>query len=161
MPKQYERIIDIDERGRIADAYERELLKMYFTLYASGKMRIRLSKPKRSSRANRYYFGVVIETIRRARLEAGMEPVSAEDLHRHFKMLYLPVRTVEIMGVDHTFEGSSKDLDSTAFFDFVENIRNDEDVRRLMLETGLTIEDPVDWQEHEGAFRSHQIAEMA
>ena len=84
-----------------------------------------------------------------------MPPVSSMDLHRHFKALYLPVRTVEVFGVDHTWEGSSADLDSTSFFDFVESIRTDEEVMRVLAFANMEIPEP------DPNYRSYKIAGAA
>jgi hypothetical protein len=105
-------------------------------MYADSAVEITVRKPKRSSLANRYYWGVVLATIRRAALESG-QTVSSDALHGYFKSRYLdPDVTVVASFPIVTY--SSKDLDSTSFFDYVENIRHDPVVMAL----GCHVPDP-------------------
>src|SRR5690606_39444582 len=49
-----------------------EWVRDHLQLYAGGEVRIRVSRPKRTTRANRYWWGYVLETIRQAMIEAGI-----------------------------------------------------------------------------------------
>lgn len=154
MPMPLDETFDVGEDGQLADRRRAAWLWSQIKLYAGRRVRIRVSAPKRSTRANAYYWGVVLDTIRRACMDAG-QPVSAEELHHHFKALYLPARTFEVMGIDHVMPGSTAQLDSTSFADYIEAIKQDEQVLAL----GCYIPDPDEYEEREGAFRSYAIAE--
>lgn len=148
MPLPIDVTLEVDEKGKLVDRRRAEWLWSNLRLYAGSEVRIRISRPKRSTRANAYYWGVVIETIRRALLDAG-QAISAEALHEHFKRLYLPARAVCVFGVDHVLPGSTADLDSTTFADYIEAIKQDEDVLTL----GVYIPEP------EPGLKSYAIAE--
>lgn len=151
--KPFDREIDVQEGGTFRRG-DYEAVQRYLRFYAGRTVRVRLSAPKRSTKANAYYWGVVIETIRLARLEVGMKPVASEDLHRHFKRLYLPPRTVEVFGVSHTWESSTV-TDSASFFAYVEAIKGDEAVLDLLAAANMHIPEP------DTALRSYRIAEPA
>lgn len=150
MPKALDETFYVTDDGKLADQRRAEWLRSQLQLYAGGQVRIRIGRPKRSTRANAYYWGVVIATVREALMEAGM-PVSAEALHVHFKRRYLEPRTTCVLGIDHVLDPTTTDMDSTEFSYYIEAIKEDEDVRRL----GVYIPEPDE------NMRSSRIAEPA
>jgi len=155
MPKKVDIVAVLDEDGRIKDPNRRDWLRGQFLLFGGGKVRIQLSKPKRSSRANKYYWKGVIGTIWQACLEAGIQTTTGA-LHEEFKEKYLPARpVVGISGQDRTLPPSTADLDSTEFFEYVENVRTDENVMAL----GVYILSPQEWEQDNGKIRSGSITE--
>lgn len=157
MPRATDITCEVAGDGSIPKKY-REHIRDNLKLYAGGEVRIRLSRPKRSTRANAYWWGYVLEEIRQGMLEAGIgwmetndgiKAVSAEILHHHFKSKYLPVRTAVVFGDDITLPPTTTTLDSTEFHDFVEAVKTDPQVRQL----GILFDEPDD-------MRSYAIAEM-
>jgi len=130
MPRPLDFETDLGADGRFADRRRALWLADQLRLFAPGTVRIRVSRPRRSSRANSYYWAGVIEPIRRALADAG-RPVSAEVLHEYFKGLYLPARTLDVLGQSVTLPPSTAGLDSTAFSEYIEAIKTDESVVSL------------------------------
>ena len=151
--KELDLTIEISEDGTFRHAGDRARVADYLRFAFAGRAcRLRISETMRSRSANAYLWGVVYETIRRARLECGMPPVACEDLHRHFKSQYLPCREVEVFGISHVFLGTTR-TDKTSFYDYVECVRTDEDVRQVLAFANMQIEDP------DPQYRSYRIAE--
>lgn len=148
MPHSLDLVFDVDEDGRLTDRRRARWMWEQLRFYAGGKVRIRISRPKRSNRANAYYWACIIEPIRKALMESG-QVLTAEAIHSHFKAKYLPVRTVTVFDVDHVLPGTTTELDQTEFHDFIESIKNDEDVLNL----GIYFEEP------EEDYKSYAIAE--
>ncbi|HYG68163.1 MAG TPA: hypothetical protein VD838_10905 [Anaeromyxobacteraceae bacterium] len=117
-------------------------------LYAEGEVEVTIRKPKRSGRANAYWWGAVLPAIQRGLAEAG-QAVSCEALHVHFAEKYLPPRIEEVFGITQVMRGRTSELDSTSFFDFVEAVRFDEEVLAL----GVEVPEP------ERGLSSYKIAE--
>lgn len=137
MPQPLDITVFINEDGKIADSQQRQYLSMFIRLYAGRKCRIRVSSEKRSTRANAYYWGVVLSEIQKGLAMAGIA-TSTEVLHEHFKRKYLPARAVCVFGIDHVLPASTAQLDSTTFYEYIEAIRFDEDV----IEYGIVIDPP-------------------
>ena len=110
-------------------------------LYAGRQAKLTMEPPPRSNQANRYYWGLVLPQIRLAALDTG-QTVSCEALHEHFKRLYLDPEVSSVNGVEIRVY-TTKNLDSTQFYDYVENIRSDE----MVLGLGCYIPDPETKQE--------------
>lgn len=150
MPRAIDEVLELDAEGRFCQLNRlRWLFVEYIKLFAPGDVRIRISRPQRSTAANRYYWGVVIKVIRQGCLEAG-QVVSAEALHEHFKARYLDPRVVEVLGKERVLPPSTVKLDSTAFYDYIESIKTDEDVVQL----GVYIPPPDD-----GRWKSYSLEE--
>lgn len=139
MPRAIEIITEVDSEGKIPKKYTR-FIRDQLMMYAGGEVRIQVGRPKRTTRANAYYWAAVIEPIRLAMLDAGIgwmetndgiKAVSAEALHHHFKTKYLPVQTMVIFGDDVTLPPTTTALDSTEFFDYVEAVKTDPQVLQL------------------------------
>lgn len=158
MPRATDDTFDVDEDGRITDRRRAEWVWSQIKLYAGRKVRIRISSPKRSTRANAYYWSCIIEPIRLAMMEAG-HPHSAETIHRHFKALYLAPIEAHVAGIDHVWEPTTTDLDSTAFSEYIAAIREDETVRAMNVY--FPEPEPDEYQEEYGTFKSYAIAEPA
>jgi hypothetical protein len=71
----------------------------------------------RSSPQNRYYFGVVLSLISS---ETGHSP---EELHEIFKAKYLPVKQIKIAGKLYHIPGTTKELMTSEFEEYLEKIR--------------------------------------
>lgn len=153
MPQAVDFTCTVSDEGHLPKT-RRKFIQQTLGLYAGRDVRIRITTPKRSSAANRYYWGVVIQTIREGLMNAG-RPVSAEVLHEHFKREYLPARVVEVFGTTHVLPGSTAELDSTTFHDYIEAIKTDEAV----IELGVYIPEPGEYGESK--WRSHALVEMA
>jgi len=148
MPHSLEIISEVTD-GRLPQ-YRQEQIRSYLKLFEGQDVHIRMGKPKRSSQANRYYWVAVIEPIRRALMEAGMEYASADVVHEYFKRKFLPVRCTEVLGEPFTLTGSTTELDSTEFFDYIESIKHSEKVLQL----GIEFEDP------DPSYRSYSLSEL-
>lgn len=127
----------------------RVLLGGQLKLYAGREVRIQVSSPKRSNKANAFYWVGVIGEIQRAAAEAG-HAVSANALHEYFKAKYLSPTTEDVWGEEVTIPPSTAKLDSTAFHEYIESIRMDETVLAL----GVYFDEP------EG-LRSYSIEDLA
>ncbi len=152
MPRATDETFDVAEDGTLTDRRRAAWLWDQLKLYAGGQVRIRISRPKRSTAANAYYWGVVLAAIREAMMDAG-HPVSAEALHHHFKALYLEPRWVQVFHYTHMMPPTTTDLDQTAFAEYIESIKQDQAVLAL----GVYIPEPDAGYD---AFRSYKIAEM-
>ena len=148
MPRAFDHTVPVDSEGMLSRSF-RQVVAGYLKLYAGGDVRVRFSKPIRSTKANSYYWGVVLEDVRMGMVDAGyVRP--AIWWHKEFKGRYLPMVTdVTFSGKETTHEPTTTKMDSTAFFEYVEAIKMDEEVLRA----GIYIREP------EGPFRSHNITE--
>lgn len=108
-------------------------LRDWLLMHRGREVEVRLRQAPRSLASNRYYWGVVIGTIRRALAGAG-QAMTAEQLHEIFKRRYLEPRA----NADRTLPPSTTGLDAFEFHRFVEAVRHDEDVLRL----GVHIPEP-------------------
>lgn len=150
----------VDEDGHLPKT-RRNQIASTLQLYTGSEVEITIGKPKRSTQANAYYWGVVLKEIQLACVEAGvtatnpetgeMHPITAEMLHRMMKDRYLQPEPVEIAGQPLTLGGSTTRLDSTEFFDYVERVRSDP----FVLALGVDVPEP------EGSYRSYNLAEPA
>lgn len=159
MPHKLEFIAECDSEGRLPDYRQKQIDAYLKRLYPHRQVSVRYGEPTRTSRANAFYWGVVLDLIRKAMNEAGYafllvrgetQPITSEALHAHFKARYLPVQTAVIFGRDATLEPTTTILDKTQFFDYVEAIKNDEDVLLL----------GIDFPEPDTEFRSFSIGEI-
>lgn len=155
MPRAIDFTCDVDEAGHIPAA-RRRFVADQLRMYAGGQVRIRLSKPKRSTRANSFYWAGVIDPIKDAMNEAGAmvhtsetgaySPVTSKMVHDMMKKRHLGYESVEVCHpttgeviYEATELRSSASLDSTDFSDYIEAIRQDELTRAL----GVWIEEPA------------------
>ena len=129
MPKALDIVLDVDADGHL-DRRRALWIRDQLALYAGGQVRLRMSLPQQTSRSSNYYWVGVIKPIRVALMEAG-HPVEAEVLHERFKKKYLPPRVVKVFGREEVLPPSTANLDQTAFYDYVQSIKYDEDVKRL------------------------------
>ena len=147
MPRPLDIVTNVSDEGKINDTYRR-IIAESLRMYAGSPVRLRLSPPRRSSRANAYYWAGIIQPIQVACADAG-RAVSGQALHEYFKQKYLPVETANVNGLDVVIPFSTSRLDSTSFSDFIESIRTDE----LVLELGVYFDDPQ-------GLKSFKIEEM-
>jgi hypothetical protein len=145
MPEKIDVIVPV--KGRKIDRDTARYLNESIGLFDEGELRILLERPTRTARANRYYWGAVLTPIRDRMQELGMQ-ASTYALHTLFKRRYLTPRTEVVFGEDVTLEPTTTRLNQTEFFDYVEAIKNDEQVVAL----GIMFEDADE-------FDSYDIAE--
>lgn len=151
MPQPLDITVSISMDGSLPQGVSRAV-RDYLKLYAGGTVCIRISRPKRSTQANAYYWSQVIDPIWTAMLEAGVgqvetiNPVTGEStvspltqaaVHAYFKHKYLPVSLVQVGDVTVTREPTTTKLDSTQFSEYMDAIRTDE----LTLSLGVVFED--------------------
>lgn len=129
MPRPIDIRCEVDENGHLPRKM-RVLLGGQLKLYAGREVRIQVSSPKRSSKANAFYWVGVIGEIQRRAAEAG-HAVSAQALHEYFKAKYLQPSIEYVWGEEVLVPASTAKLDSTAFHEYIESIRMDEAVIQL------------------------------
>lgn len=158
MPKAMSFISRVDDHGHLPE-HRREQIATYLTLFAGGEVQIKIGKPTRTNRANRYYWSCVIGPIHEAMIDAGVgfmetndgiKMVTAEILHDVFKQKYLPVRTAVVFGKDVTLPPTTTELDQTEFSDYIERIKTDPQVRQLS----------PHFPEPENTFRSYALSDL-
>ncbi len=142
MPQPIDTVIHVGEDGHLSSS-ARKMIADYIKQYAGGELWLRLSKPKRSSRANRWYWVAVIRPVRVALLDAGYTGITEDDVHRLFKGRYLGVQTVDGDYGPITKEATTTKLDGSGFGDYIDRIRTDE----MVLQLGVVIGEPdtSDW----------------
>lgn len=75
------------------------------------------NKPNRSLQQNRYYFGVVLRALKE---HTG---ISVDDLHDLLKFRFNP-KLIQFSGIEETkIGGSTKDLTTEAFMEYIERVR--------------------------------------
>lgn len=124
------------EDGRVSKTASGRL-RSHLRLFEGGDVEITIRRPRRSLKQNAYYFGVVLPAIQSALAESGTA-VSVDAIHEVMKSRHLPPRQHEAFGETLVLPASSAALDSTDFHDFIEAVRQDEDVLAL----GCYIPDP-------------------
>lgn len=146
--KPFDHEFTVSEAGAMPSEVSRAFYG-YLATHGGRKIRLRLSRPQRTTQANNYLWGVVYPAIQRGLAEAGTA-ASAADIHKHFKAEYLPPRVFEVFGITHVEPPSSAKLDKEEFYDFVEAIRTDESVLAL----GVEIPDP------DPSYRSYTLHDL-
>lgn len=126
----------VDHEGQLP-MQVRRMFKKQLLLRSGEEVRITMGKPKASTKAKGYYWGVVLPTIRMGYLDAGVI-TNEDELHETFKIKYLPYRTKTIEGTDYILPASTRELDSQAFYEYIEHIRSDDHV----LAMGILVPDP-------------------
>ena len=126
----------VQEGGRLPK-YRQKSIRSYLELCEGQEIEIRLGKPKRTTKANAFYWVGVIAPIQAAAAEAG-EAVSAQALHEYFKAKYLPPATVGFCGDEVLIPPTTTQLDSTQFYDFIESVRTDD----VVLQLGVVFDEP-------------------
>jgi len=124
MPEKRKATFRVDEDGTLHPKGRVQWMREGLQLFAGGQVVITYERPKRSLKQNAYYWGVCIEEVRQALLEAG-HPLSAKAIHEHYKSKYLSAEgytytnqeTGEVHEIVQT--RSNTDLDSTEFSDYV------------------------------------------
>ncbi len=108
-------VLKINNR-RIFDA---DLLKIKgevnITVQATGK--------KRTSKQNRYYWGVVVKIIREGLLDIGYD-LNDDDVHEFLKSKFNPTSIIfELTGEEFTFGASTTKMNTKAFKEYIEKIQ--------------------------------------
>lgn len=117
MLTEYFQAGEIDEHGRLV--LDRPLFARGMQSMKRGKVEIvvREAKNRRSSAANRYYWGVVL------RLIADYTGDDVNSIHEFMKLRFLQPREIHLLGEVFHVSPSSASLDSQQFQEFVENVR--------------------------------------
>ena len=104
-------------QGRITTATPQRFAKFLETLEGE-KCWLDITKYKkaRSGQQNNYYWGVVLFAI------SAHTGHSTEELHRIFKGLFLPRRVVKYKDKEYTLTGSTKDLTTSDFVEYMDRI---------------------------------------
>lgn len=123
MPAACRHLARVDEDGRINDLVRRQVAAD-IARFRGRDVEITISPPKRSSRANSYYWGHVLKQIRIAADESGQH-VTQEALHGYYKQKYADPIVVQV-GNRQIIEYSTRNMTSTEFFEYVERVKTDE-----------------------------------
>lgn len=151
MPKQLNITAKVTDSGTIPE-YNSKVIREYLKLFTGKKISIRLGPPEATSQAKKYYWAGVIRPILEALREAGFT-MTSEQLHDIFKKAFLHPEIIATPWGDKK-EYSTKHLDSTTFYYFVENIRTHPKV----VELGVYIESPEEYKRRTGSnFSSYAI----
>tara|TARA_R110000822_G_scaffold103213_5_gene229803 strand:- start:254 stop:703 length:450 start_codon:yes stop_codon:yes gene_type:complete len=142
MPRPLDIVTNVGHDGAIPSSHKRRIAD-HLMLFAGSPVRLQVTAPKRSNKANAFYWAGVIRPIQIACADAG-RAVSGQGLHEYFKQLYLPVKTEMVNGTDVVIPLSTTKLDSTAFHDFIESIRTDE----FVLALGVYFDEPEEFSTH-------------
>lgn len=113
-------------------------VKDVVTQLGKGKWELTVTKPNRSERQNRWYWGEVVDSVFKACLQAGIS-TTPEGVHEHFKRKYLTPRgSVDINGNEILIPPSTTKLNTAEFSEYILNIMSDEQV----VEMGVIIDLP-------------------
>lgn len=145
MPKPFEIIAEV-KGGHLPEPVRRQIAAT-LQLFDGGMVSVKISRPRRTTESNRYYWGVVIAAIQSELVVVG-RPASSEAVHIYFRDKYLPARAETVGGREVVLPPTTTELDQTAFSDYIEHIKHDE----LTLALDVWIEDPPD------DLRSYRIA---
>lgn len=146
MPQAIEQLFTIGPQS-IADILR--FLSGQVPLYEGRQMQIRVSPPKRSTQANSYYWGVVLPEVQKGFMKAGAGACSITALHAFFKTELLGTEAKDVLGKVIEIPKSTSRLDSTAFYEYIEGIRNHE----LVLQAQIVIPEPED------TYKSYRLSE--
>lgn len=168
MPLPVEIFATLPESGDL-DREVKIMIRDALRVFAPGEIMFRISRPVRTNEANKYYW-YVLKTLANALLDVGIGyletahprtgevirlPVSSEALHYHYKRKYLAPRIVHLPAAEHDpidiiIPPTTTKLDSTTFYWYVEQIKNDE-----LVPEGTDFDKPKD------SYRSYSIYEPA
>ena len=128
MPREVKITGSVDKEGKL-DPLKMIWLLQQLVLFAGGAIEIIIRRPKRSIRANRYYWAV-INYIVEYRRDAGQQ-CSAAGMHAFFKIQHLQnIWETGPDGKDILLPASTAILNSTDFHNYLEAIKNSEYIRR-------------------------------
>lgn len=132
MPKKQTETYTITEGGEVLGDSQKVIawLSDVFSLFAGGRVKITVERPKRSLRQNAYYWSIVLPKMHEGLRERGMTtmqfmgpsgevieiPLSVNTLHRWYKRKIL---TPDEPGEEPT----TTTLDKTAMHYYIEEIR--------------------------------------
>jgi hypothetical protein len=114
----------IDESGKLS-IHNRQRLLAWAKEYPGKEVVIKFERKgtKRSSPANRYYWGVCIREITIRLRELGHQWITDEDVHDMMKIKFNYERIVSEHGETLELPKSTTGLTKMQFFEYVENIR--------------------------------------
>lgn len=105
---------------RIADFYQQ------LANFEGHEVEIEIKKKKktRSNNQNRYYFGVVIESVRKGLFDIGYSFFSNEQVHEFLKLTFLKKNIVnEETGEVITTLGSTAEMSTEEFMNYITEIK--------------------------------------
>lgn len=130
--QQYEGAGVIDDEGRL-QMHDLAGFRRAMQRFGRGlevTVRVEEFRSRRSSQANRYYFGAVLREISE---HTGYE---VDELHEYFKKKFNPV-TFSMGSDEEVIGGSTRKLNTNQFYEYVERIR-----RFAETELGVSTPDP-------------------
>lgn len=123
-------------------------------LFDGGPVELEIRRPKRSTKANSYYWGAVLPAIQTAYYDGGMD-VETEALHEIYKRSFLPNTVHSIRHPDTGVEIEIVDPPTTTTLDQTEFSAYLEKIRAACHQVGLDVE----WPEAPSGLRSWGIQE--
>jgi hypothetical protein len=108
-------IVKLNKNGLAFDTEYQAARWLDFVSKHQGYVRIEPIKGGRSLKANSYYW-ICLEAI------GAYCGYSADELHRLFKGLYLPKKTMKYRGKDYQMSGSTAELSTSEFQEYMEKI---------------------------------------
>lgn len=105
--------------------YNREGFKEILSCFEGKEIALTIGerKTERSNNQNRYYWGVVVPLVRQGLKEAGYGNVMKSEVHKLLKGMFIKDEIVnETTGEILSFVGSTAELSTTAFNEFMEGI---------------------------------------
>ncbi len=100
---------------------KQKLLVRIGALQGPHRVEIARARRGRSGQANRYYFGCVVKGFGHYLRDQGNSHLSDEMAHEIFKAMFLRTTVVnEMTGAELSFTGSSADLNTEQFSEYVE-----------------------------------------
>lgn len=99
-------------------AFQQEIINRYLSTRNGKAVELKLARPvdTRSQRQNRFYWGVVLTTI------ADATGNTTEDLHEHFKAVFLPRRFVTLAGKETEVAKTTTKLSTDEFSKYLQQI---------------------------------------
>lgn len=115
---------NIDEHGAL-HVHNRQRLLEWARQYPGKDIIIKFERKgsKRSSKANRYYWGCVIKEITLQLRELGHQWITDEDVHNMMKLKFNYEQVVSEQGEVLELPKSTATLTKTQFAEYVDNIR--------------------------------------
>lgn len=158
MPEKRSTTIRLDEDGDVQPDSSAlvKWLADQFSLFADGRAVVTVERPKRTLGQNRLIWGLLYPAIHDGLREAGVTelhlmgddgealtlPITVDTIHKIMKHKYL---TPSEPGK----EPSTRNLSTTEFSRYVENVRFDDWVQRHEIEIPMPDQPPVDAYEEE------------
>jgi len=126
MPQRVTKICLVSGQGELPQSTV-DQINDELQLYAGRPVAITISPPVRSLQANAYLWGLVYPEFQRGLDAAGMPAASCDAIHAHFRDTLLPTTARQEVVMDRKVtvidDPSTAQLNSTAFYEYVESVR--------------------------------------